>query len=303
MTFKPHLSQNQTVILDTNYTQTLKVKREDLIHPQISGNKYRKLNYNIVQARKENKKRLLTFGGAFSNHILAVAVAGKTFGFETIGVIRGEELAEKIDTNPTLKLASVHGMHFKFLSRTDFRNKNSPILINSLEAEFGDFYLLPEGGTNALAVAGCEEILTTEDAEFDYICCAVGTGGTIAGIINASKPYQTVLGFPTLAGDFLKEEICKFAKNSNWQLISDYHFGGYAKINTDLISFMNQFKSDNKIPLDPIYTGKLVFGVMDLLEKNYFPPNSKILVIHTGGLQGIQGMNEFLKKKQLPLIS
>jgi 1-aminocyclopropane-1-carboxylate deaminase len=150
---------------------------------------------------------------------------------------------------------------------------------------------------------GCEEILINEDADFDYVCCAVGTGGTISGIINCSKPSQQVLGFPALKGDFLSEDIRKFAKNSNWELITDYHFGGYAKVTEELIVFINEFHQKYKIPLDPIYTGKMVFGVMDLIEKNWFPDNSKILVIHTGGLQGIAGMNNLLRqKKQIEII-
>ncbi|WP_035479320.1 1-aminocyclopropane-1-carboxylate deaminase/D-cysteine desulfhydrase [Gelidibacter mesophilus] len=303
MNFKVHLSKNQCLNLDFNSNHLVCVKREDLIHPYISGNKYRKLKYNLAQAKTEGKEVLATFGGAFSNHIAAVAAVGKEFGFKTIGVIRGEELVDKIEGNPTLKFARSCDMQFKFVTREAFRNKISEDFIQDLQREFGDFYLIPEGGTNDLAIKGCEEILTNEDEKFDYICCSVGTGGTISGIINASKPDQKVLGFPALKGDFLQEEISKFAKNSNWQLITDYHFGGYAKINPKLIGFMNQFKSDYGIPLDPIYTGKLLFGVMDLLSKGYFPEHSKILVIHTGGLQGISGMNELLKIKKWPLIS
>ena len=140
------------------------------------------------------------------------------------------------------------------------------------------------------------------DKDFDYLCCAVGTGGTISGLINCSKPSQQVLGFPAIKGDFLKEDISKFATKNNWKLITDYHFGGYAKINTRLVSFINQFKDVNNIPLDPVYTSKMLFGIFDLIEKNYFPKDSKILAIHTGGLQGIVGMNQKLKKKNLPLI-
>ena len=153
-----------------------------------------------------------------------------------------------------------------------------------------------------MAVRGCQEILTDEDAQFDYVCCAVGTGGTISGIINGALPHQKVLGFPALKGDFLKDEIRIFAQNENWQLITTYHFGGYGKVNQDLIAFINRFYADHQIPLDPIYTGKMVFGVMDLIQKDYFSPNSKILLIHTGGIQGIQGMNLKLKNKQLPTI-
>jgi 1-aminocyclopropane-1-carboxylate deaminase len=303
MNVKVHLSENQSLNLGPNSNHLLSVKREDLIHPYISGNKYRKLKYNLVQAKKEGRNTLLTFGGAFSNHIAAVAAVGKEFAFETIGVIRGEELVDKVEGNPTLKFAKGCGMQFKFVTREAFRNKISEEFIQNLRREFVDFYLIPEGGTNELAIKGCEEILLEEDSKFDYICCSVGTGGTISGIINASKPHQKILGFPALKGDFLREEISKFAKNPNWKLITDYHFGGYAKINTELIGFMNEFKRDYNIPLDPVYTGKMMYGVMDLLSKGYFPEASKILVIHTGGLQGISGMNELLNKKQWPLIS
>lgn len=296
------LSDNQHVWLDDKKNIELSIKREDLIHPFVSGNKYRKLKYNVLQAREENKPTLLTFGGAFSNHIAAVASAGKAEGFNTIGIIRGEELKDKVDTNPTLSFAKSCGMTFKFISREAYRDKTSPNFISKLKEEFGDFYLIPEGGTNDLAVKGCEEILTEEDAKFGYICCAVGTGGTISGLINASRSNQKVLGFSSLKGDFLNKDISKFARSTNWDLITDYHFGGYGKINDSLITFINKFKSENKIPLDPIYTGKMMFGVFDLIKKGYFKPNSKILAIHTGGLQGIEGMNAKLKKQNKPLI-
>lgn len=274
-----------------------------MLHPYVSGNKFRKLKYNLLQAKSENKKTLLTFGGAFSNHILAVAAAGKEQGFKTIGIIRGEELKDKIAENPTLKKAQDLGMVFEFVDREIFREKSSPKFIQQFVEKFEDFYLIPEGGTNELAVKGCEEILTVTDEKFDYICCAVGTGGTISGLINCSKSSQQVMGFPALKGDFLREYICKFVSKSNWDLITDYHFGGYAKVSEELILFINDFYQKYKVPLDPIYTGKMLFGVMDLINKNYFPENSKILVIHTGGLQGITGMNNLLKQKNQLQIS
>ncbi|WP_191858004.1 1-aminocyclopropane-1-carboxylate deaminase/D-cysteine desulfhydrase [Hanstruepera ponticola] len=281
---------------------SLKIKREDSIHPLVSGNKYRKLKYNLIAAQKANKTTLLTFGGAYSNHIAAVAMAGKKFGFNTVGVIRGEELMDKVDENPTLSLARDNGMQFKFVSREVYRRKSETDFIESLKMEFGDFYLIPEGGTNSLAVKGCEEIVTKTDKAFDYICCPVGTGGTISGIINASFENQKILGFPALKGDFLKKDISKFANKSNWDLITDYHFGGYAKINEALISFINDFKMEYDIQLDPIYTGKMLFGIMDLIEKEFFEKGSKILAIHTGGLQGISGMNQYLERKKMPLL-
>ena len=294
-------SNNQKISIE-NTSVSLYIKREDLLRPNISGNKFRKLKYNLSQAKSENKETLLTFGGAFSNHILAVAAAGNEQGFRTIGIIRGEELADKISENPTLQKALDFGMVFEFVGREVYREKASQKFIHQLAEKFGDFYLIPEGGTNDLAIKGCEEILTASDGKFDYICCAVGTGGTISGLINCSKKSQQVLGFPALKDHFLGEDIRKFATNSNWKLIPDYHFGGYAKVSEELVLFINEFYKKHKIPLDPIYTGKMLFGVIDLINKNYFPENSKILVIHTGGLQGIAGMNNLLKqKKQLQI--
>ena len=280
----------------------LTIKREDLIHPFVSGNKFRKLKYNLLQAKTEHQETLLTFGGAFSNHIAAVAYAGKEKGFRTIGIIRGEELFGKIEENPTLKFAQENGMQFEFVTREEYRDKNEDSFIEKLKDKFGDFYLVPEGGTNELAVKGCEEILTEEDAIFDFVCCAVGTGGTISGLINSALPHQKILGFPALKGDFLTDEIRIFAKKDNWDLISDYHFGGYGKVNLELIEFINTFFEETKVPLDPIYTGKMVFGVIDLIHKNYFLEHSRILLIHTGGLQGIEGMNIKLKRKKLPIL-
>lgn len=302
MEFNLQNSINQQIFLPKEKEIELFVKREDRIHPFVSGNKYRKLKYNVIEAKKQGFKTLLTFGGAFSNHIAAVASAGNGLGFNTIGIIRGEELGEKINDNPTLKFAQQNGMQFKFVPRDVYRNKHSEIFINELKKEFGRFYTIPEGGTNVLAVKGCEDILTETDEQFDYVCCAVGTGGTISGLINGLKPGQQVLGFPALKGDFLQQDISKFATNSKWELITDYHFGGYAKINAELVAFINQFKVQNHVPLDPVYTGKMLFGIFDLIEKNYFPKGAKILAIHTGGLQGIDGMNQLLKKKNLPII-
>lgn len=288
--------------LNIKISETLFIKPEYKIDKHISGNKYRKLKYNLKEAKNLNLNTLLTFGGAYSNHIAAVAYAGKIYGFNTIGIIRGEELEHSFEQNPTLKLAKNHGMIFKFVSREDFRNKLQPDFVEKLKTAFGDFYMIPEGGTNALAVKGCEEILTSNDLDFDFICCPVGTGGTVSGLINSSGSNQKILGFPALKGDFLKKDISKFAKKNNWELISDYHFGGYAKINEDLISFINNFKETYNIPLDPIYTGKMLFGICDMIIKGDIPSSAKVLAIHTGGLQGIIGMNKELERKKMTLL-
>lgn len=262
------------------------IRREDLLHPEVSGNKFRKLKYNMEAAVLEGHRQVLTFGGAYSNHIAATAAAGRILGMQTIGVIRGEEIQENYRENPTLKKAEEDGMRFKFVTRTDYRTKDSTVFLTKLAEEFGDFYLVPEGGTNEEAIKGTEEILKEEDVIYDYVCCAVGTGGTIAGIINRSFSHQQIIGFPVLKGDFLIEEIKKYVSKENWRLETAYHFGGYAKYNADLLQFIRHFERDTGILLDPIYTGKLLFGIFDLIEQNQFKKDSKILAIHTGGLQG-----------------
>lgn len=303
--FEGAISQNIPNQFVTEFDQGIQlyIKREDLLHPEVSGNKFRKLKYNLLEARNSNFDSLLTFGGAHSNHIAATAAAGKHFGFQSIGVIRGEELENSREKwSPTLKYAESCGMKFKFISREEYREKETPEFINKLKNYFDDFYLVPEGGTNELAIKGCAEILSEEDKDFHFICSSVGTGGTLAGLINAATDSQKVLGFSALNSDYLKDAISNMVDSSHCELILNYHFGGYAKVDEQLINFMNDFSKKYKINLDPVYTGKLLFGIFDLIKQGYFPANSKILAIHTGGLQGIEGMNRFLKKKKLPQI-
>lgn len=303
------ISENESVQLPILKEKEvdLYIKREDKIHPYVSGNKFRKLKYNLQEANQQQKTTLLTFGGAFSNHILATAVAARLNGFESIGVIRGEELGvdlqKTLQNNTTLQKAYENGMQFYFVSRTDYREKSNLDFIKKLQEKFGDFYLIPEGGTNRLAIKGCEEILSKEDNSFGIICSAVGTGGTISGIINATNCNQKVMGFPALKGDFLEKEIQKYTSKNNWELNSDYHFGGYANHSSELIAFLNEFSNETKILLDPIYTGKLIFGILDLVKKDHFPKGTKIVAIHTGGLQGIEGFNKKLAKKHQQIIN
>lgn len=296
-------SINQKILLNLPDGIELFIKREDLLHPLISGNKFRKLKYNIQEAKKLGHTTLLTFGGAFSNHILAVAGAGAEFGFQTIGIIRGKELESKIAENATLVKAKELGMQFHFVTRTIYRDKEKKMFVDHLHEMFGDFYLIPEGGTNELAIKGCEEILTdTDKTYFTNVACAVGTGGTISGLINSSGQNQQIIGFSSLKGAFLSDVIRNFVVKTNWNINDSYHFGGYGKVNDELIRFLNSHYSQTYIRLDPVYTGKMVFGVLDLISKAYFPPNSKILMIHTGGLQGIKGMNFALKNKNKETI-
>lgn len=285
---------NQRVEIDFSGNITLYIKREDLLHAEVSGNKFRKLKYNILKAKQQGCDTLLTFGGAYSNHIAATAAVGRIFGIKTIGVIRGDELADKYRENQTLYKAEQDGMVFEFLSREQYRHKTDVEFINGLKQKYGSFYLIPEGGTNGEAIKGAEEILKEEDAEFDVVCTAVGTGGTIAGIINRSFENQYVLGFPALKGSFLLEDIRKFVSKTNWDLILDYHFGGYAKYNEELLHFIKTFEEQTQIRLDPVYTGKMLYGIIDLISKGFFKKGTKILAIHTGGLQG---WNDSIKLK------
>ncbi len=281
---------------------SLFLRREDLLHPFVSGNKFRKLKYNLVAAQQQHQKTLLTFGGAYSNHIAATAAAAREMGFLSIGVIRGEELEEKVSENPTLSFAKKCGMKLYFVSREEYRKKENKNFIEELKLKFEDFYILPEGGTNALAVKGCEEILSKEDSAYDYICVPVGTGGTIAGLIRASNESQIVLGFSALKGSFQSSDVSKYTSKDNYKITDSYCFGGYGKIDVALIRFINEFRKKTQIPLDPVYTGKMIYGIMDLLKKGHFKENSCILAVHSGGLQGIDGMNKMLKRKKLTLI-
>ena len=274
------------------------VKREDEIHPLISGNKFYKLKYNILKAKELNSKILVTFGGAFSNHILAVAAVGNENDFKTFGIIRGEELENNWQENPTLKRAVDLGMNLVFVDREEYRLKEMGKTCKEFLQQNPLVFVIPEGGTNEFAVEGTKEILNTETIDFQYICASVGTGGTLAGLSLAADEKQEVIGFSALKnGGFLVNEILKFTPKQNFDVILDYHFGGYGKITAELISFMNEFYSQNSIPLDAIYTGKMMFGVFDLIQNSYFKENSKILVIHTGGLQGNEGMKTIIKSK------
>lgn len=261
------------------------IRRLDLVHPQISGNKFFKLKYNFLEAQQLGFKKLLTFGGAYSNHIAATAFAARQFGFESVGIIRGEELAHQ-PLNPTLALAQQFGMQLHFVSREEYRRKQDANYLTALAQNFPAHYIIPEGGTNTLAIRGCQEILKDDDAQFDVICCAVGTGGTITGLIEASQPHQQVLGFSALKGNFLNEEVAKLTKKRNWSILDDYCCSGYAKTTPELIQFIQHFEAEYDIPLEQIYTGKMLLGISNLIEKGCFPPETKLLILHTGGLQG-----------------
>lgn len=267
------------------------IKREDMIDPEISGNKWRKLKYNLMEAKSKGFSSILTFGGAYSNHIAATAAACQSFSFNSIGIIRGDELNE--ESNPTLQQAATNGMNLKFISRKDYQKRNDPNWVKFLEESYGSF-VIPEGGTNVLALHGVQELVDEIQEDFDLIFCAVGTGGTLSGIVNSLKPHQRALGISTLKGATYLESIISELTSSSiqWKLNHDYHFGGYARFDSHLIDFINDFYLKTNIPLDPIYTGKMMYACMDLIKKDNFSPGSRIVCVHTGGLQGISGFNQ-----------
>jgi 1-aminocyclopropane-1-carboxylate deaminase len=280
---------------------SLSLKREDLCFPQLSGNKYRKLKYNLQAARDGGFETLLTFGGAFSNHLHATAAAGRQYGFATVGIVRGEELAGS-PLNPTLADARANGMRLVFLSREAYRMKDDPAFLQGLQHRYGPAYVLPEGGTNALAVKGCGEILGEADQGFDLVCCPVGTGGTLAGLAQSARGPQRVQGYPALRAPALEASLRGWIPGQGWELVAGYHFGGYGRVTPELIGFINTFREQTGIALDPVYTGKMVYGILEEVRLGRLPEGSRILAIHTGGLQGIRGMNMRLQKKGLPLL-
>lgn len=273
----------------------LDVLRLDKVNPEVSGNKFFKLFYNLEEAKKLGKRTILTFGGAFSNHIYATASAARLEGFQSIGIIRGEDADLE---NPTLIHAEKMGMNLHLVDRLSYRSKSSSEFLEKLETQFGDFYLIPEGGTNEFAIQGTKEILNDSHDEYSHFVVSIGTGGTFAGLAASIHSQQTLLGFSSLKGDFIKKEIenllskYRILPSGKLDIQTEFHFGGYGKFKPELIEFIQWFYEEFKIPLDPIYTGKMFFGVWDLIKKNHFPSGSKILLIHTGGLQGNAGFAE-----------
>ncbi|GAB3755745.1 1-aminocyclopropane-1-carboxylate deaminase/D-cysteine desulfhydrase [Spirosoma pomorum] len=264
------------------------IKRDDLLHPLVSGNKWRKLKHNLIAAREQDFGTLLTFGGAFSNHLYATAAAGRVFGFRTVGVVRGDELADR-PRNPTLAFCEAAGMQLHFVSRNAYGQKDDPAFIADLQHRFGPCYVVPEGGTNELAVQGTAEIIPELIQQLgkapDYVCCAVGTGGTVLGLMQSAPEPTTVLGFLALkAPDFALPGQPSDA--ARFQLMTDYHFGGYARTTPALLDFIRTFEKRNSIRLEQVYTGKLLFGIYDLARQGYFPDGATVVAVHTGGLQG-----------------
>ncbi len=266
------------------------IKRDDLIHPIISGNKWRKLKYVLQQAQAQNKTHLVTFGGAYSNHLLATAAAAAKFGFKATGVVRGEEVE-----NDTLFLCKLHGMQLIFTDREGYRDKQA--LFKKFFANDRQAFFIDEGGASAEGAKGVSELVNELPQTYDNIFCACGTGTTAAGIINGvtAKGLPTQFNAVTVLknGDFMRDEINRFLTSpTQYALHTDYHFGGYGKTTPELIGFIKQFVTQTGILIEPIYTGKMLYAIYDLAAKDHFAPGSKILAIHSGGIWGLLGMKD-----------
>jgi len=281
----------------------LYIKREDLIHPLISGNKWYKLKHNLQYAKQQGFSRLVSFGGAFSNHLHALAFAGQQFGFETIGIIRGELIQP---FNPTLTDAQQWGMQFEFLSRAAYRCRHDAEFVAQLVEKYEPCFVIPEGGANQWALKGCADIVAGIDQqlpEYDYLCLPCGTGATLAGVTAAASHNTKVLGFSALKGavslgDEISNMIFEFSPDNftQWQLLDEFHCGGFAKLSPQLVTFMRWWQQQTGIELDPVYTGKMMMGLCELLKRDYFPAGSKIVAVHTGGMQGVRGMQEQMER-------
>ncbi|QVQ51098.1 pyridoxal-phosphate dependent enzyme [Spiractinospora alimapuensis] len=263
----------------------LLLKREDLINPEIPGNKWRKLHPNLTAARAAGQDTLLTFGGAYSNHVRAVAAAGHHFDFGTIGVIRGEE---HHPLNPSLSSAVAHGMRLAYMDRTTYRRKHQPDVVARLREEHGDFFLIPEGGSNAAAVHGCADVAREITEPVDVVCCPVGTGATLAGIAAGLPPDVRALGFPVLkGGEHLATEVRRLQSEAgletdNWHLEPDFHFGGYAKRPAELEAFIQDFHTRHGLRLDFVYTAKTMAGLFTLAADGRIPAGSRVVAVVTG---------------------
>ncbi len=264
----------------------LYLKRDDLIHPELRGNKWRKLRLNLAAAREQGFTRLLTFGGAFSNHISATAAAGHHFGFDTVGVIRGEEHRP---LNDTLAAAAEHGMKLTYLDRASYRRMLDPQILEGLLRRFGTCYVLPEGGSNALAARGCADVPAEIDVAFDVICCASGTGGTLAGIASGLHAGQRAIGFSALkGGQFLVDDVHRLQNQAfgttfaNWSIETGFHFGGFAKQTAELEAFITDFAARHGFRPERVYVAKMLYGLLTLTEQGRFAPGTTVVAVITG---------------------
>jgi 1-aminocyclopropane-1-carboxylate deaminase len=300
-TYSP-ISRVNTVLSD-RASVSLSVKREDLIHPTISGNKWRKLKYNLKDALDNNVETVITFGGAFSNHIYSTAAACNELGLRSVGIIRGDY--DK--NNPTTMFAQQCGMELRFVDRTSYSEKESSEAVKSILSKYSNYVLIPEGGSNVLAEKGLHELsIEINESDHNIIMVSAGTGSTATGILQNLNSNKDLWVFSSLKSDYLKNEILKKTdsnKHAQLKFISTYHYGGYGKTPHELISFINDFKTQTGIPLDPIYNGKLISGYFDMIERNMVNNNHSYLWIHTGGLQGVAAYNYMADKKKWPKLA
>ena len=280
----------------------LDLLRLDRVHPLISGNKWFKLKYALEAVQHSKCQRVLSFGGAWSNHIHALAYAGREKGIETVAVIRGERPLQLSDT---LIDAKDWGMSLEFVSREQYRNKNDELFLQQLRNKYGDYHLLPEGGSGEWVVKGCREILSLcVTSDYDVVCCACGTGGTLAGLIAGKPKDLQVLGVPVLKGGaFLYQDIRRLLQQAGvddpggWELELGAHEGGYAKVTPELAESMQLFFDTTGVELEPVYTGKAFLALQRKVARGELARGSRVLLIHTGGMQGLRGMREVLSKK------
>ena len=262
--------------------------RLDLLHPVISGNKWYKLKKNIEYALSQQFKSVLTFGGAYSNHLVATAAATQQANLHSIGIVRGNP--RDMELTKTLLDCKRLGMELHFVSREEYNKKNDPDWLKKLAEKFSEAFIVPEGGANEYGRFGSAEIKKFVSRDYTHVAVSVGTGTTMIGLRNALPVSQKLLGFvPMKNGTYLKEYISNHLlpeKNDNWQLFDVWHFGGFGKWNNELIHFMNSFYVQNNIALDIVYTSKMMYGIKELIQKNFFDQNAKIICIHTGGGQG-----------------
>jgi 1-aminocyclopropane-1-carboxylate deaminase len=285
------VSVHQVLLPELNDKEiSLKLVRDDLLHPMISGNKWWKLKYALLHAAEEQIPNLVTFGGPYSNHILAVAAAGHLFGFQTIGIIRGDEPRS---LNPALAQAKEWGMQLKVVSRDSYRQKNDPEYLVQLKSKWGPCLILPEGGTSPFAIRGTGEMVSRLKFPYDFLCCPVGTGGTMAGMVVRAKTNTEVIGFSALKnGSFLGVEVERLLQgyevsNTRWSINTEFHFGGYARSDVALRSFCESFQSSQGVALDLVYTGKMLFGIIELVRRGFFDQGTRMVAWHTGNAQGI----------------
>ncbi len=273
------------------------IKRDDLIHPIISGNKWRKLKYNLAYAKEKNKTQIISFGGAYSNHIHALAYACKLHKLRGLALIRGES---QYQHNFTLSWARHWGLELQFVNRLTYKERANPRFLQQLQQQYPDALIVPEGGSNQLALPGVGEVITelNQQTDFEYLLTPVGSGGTLAGLALADKGQHTLLGVAVLKQDgYLEEQVNtlladKREQTNNWQVLNQFHDGGYGKYSKDNAQRIANFSKQTEIPFEPVYSGKMLIALLDLLKQGYFKANSKVVLLHTGGIQGLGGMCE-----------